>query len=62
MPKWRPAQLDKAGWEPKAKPADVLAARRRQWVLFESDDEVESEAESDGMIIELESASDSDDE
>ncbi len=62
MPKWRAAQLDKAGWEPKAKPADVLAARRRQWVLFESDDEVESEAESDGMIIELESASDSDDE
>jgi hypothetical protein len=56
MPKWRPAQLDKAGWEPKAKPADVLAARRRQWVLFEG------EAESDGMIIELETASDSADE
>ncbi len=56
LPKWRPAQLDKAGWEPKAKPADVLAARRRQWVLFEG------EAESDGMIIELETASDSADE
>lgn len=66
MAKWRAAQLVKAGAlaAGASKAGEVLAARRRQFVLFDSDDEVPSEeSEGEDIMLDLEEASDdSDDE